>query len=109
MLAVEIYEKDVKVTSIQFQKQFMILVENSELFWEIDGKRSQPIQGGEIHIWIRVEANNDYNVVFVRPDWSLSINGESYPPRLYEDVRIGQHALELKYKKHRFVCRAAQV
>ncbi len=104
MLAVEIYEKDIKVTSIQFQKQFMILVANSELFWEIDGKSSRAIEGGEIHIWIRVEANSEYKLVFVRADWSMSINGQNYPSRFYEDIRIGQHTLELKYTQYRFVC-----
>lgn len=104
MLNIEIYKDNAKVTNIQFQKQFMILIASGELFWDVDGKRSSPVKGGEIHIWIRLEENNKYKLVFVRDDWSLIIDRQRYPSRFYEDIEIThQHTFELEFKPYRFV------
>lgn len=102
-MKLKIFEKDIEILCTQFQKQFEILVKNNELFWRIDGRKLPHGKGGVIHIWIRREVDG-YHLVFVRPDWLMIIDGQSYPLNLYHDIRIDEHTLELKYKSYRFVC-----
>ncbi len=104
MLNVEIYENSTKIADIHIQKQFMILEANGKIFWKADGKSSKSIDRGEIHVWIRKEASQKYKIVFVRKDWSMSIDKQSYPSQVHLDVEIAHHVIRLSYKQYQFIC-----
>jgi hypothetical protein len=103
MVNVEIYRQDNQITHIKFHRQFMILVKDGQLFWKYDGKVSSPAKGGVIHIWIRLKADGQYNLDFVRAEWALSVDGQSFPSDFYLDIEVDQHIIELKYEEYRFV------
>ena len=88
--------------SASFSRQLMILKGDNDVFWQIDGK-TKGSRTGEIHIWIRSELNGIYQLVFVRPDWQLVIDGNPFEPSFYENIALNNHMITLFYNQYRFV------
>jgi hypothetical protein len=108
MPMVEIYRSGEKMASKEFVAQFFIIKEadSDTLRWEADKEVGKLKRGGTFHIWIQTI---DYEtprqeILFVRPDWRLIIDGIAMEQKLYSEVDVGGRTIELQYGDYSFIC-----
>jgi hypothetical protein len=103
MASVEIYRKQVKVQVKNFLQDFWILedVSSGDLFWRTDFQTDS--RRAVIKIWVQRAATLP-EILFVPPDWDISINGQKIKPLAHESIEnLHGKIVELVYKDYTFV------
>lgn len=109
MPIVDIYRSGTRIASKEFVAQFLIIHEEDTdiLRWEADKEVGKSKQGGIFHVWIQTTSLEPpkREILFVRPDWRLIIDGVSMEQKFYPDpVDVEGKTIELQYKDYSFVC-----
>lgn len=104
MPLVHIYQAERKLAVKEFQNDFYIIkaIDEDRLFWETGREQRESTGGGTIHVWIKGAAYYP-QVLHIRPDWNLVIDGVTMSQ---QDTEIGLEGktVELQYGDYRFVC-----
>lgn len=101
----DIFQNDKKIESKAFHYHFYILADLwGNITWKADGEKEEG--GHTILIWIQ----SRYRVLFVRPDWRLTINNIQLPQRFYPDpIDLTGHLVSLRYRDYEFVCQFPEI
>ena len=103
----EIYQAGQRVASKQFRGNFYIVKElDRTLSWEADEEQGMSKRGGVFQIWVQTLSLVPLKrqILFVRPDWKLSIDGVEMHQQYYEDVDVEGKTIELHHGDYKFVC-----
>lgn len=105
----EIYCSGKKIAEKRFRSNFYVVKELNEerLRWEADEEQRYQKKGGEIHIWIQTISTAPVarrQILFVRPDWQLCINGTTMEQKFYSEVDVEGKLIELRHSDYSFCC-----
>lgn len=103
----EIYQAGRRVASKQFRGNFYIVKElDNTLSWEADEEQGRSKKGGAFQIWVQTLslAPPKRQILFVRPDWKLIIDGVEMDQQYYEAVDVEGKTIELHHGDYGFVC-----
>ncbi len=101
-LGVSVLKDESLLDRFEVESQFMVLIRNGNLAWEIDAATGDR-QGGAVAVWVHRTLDGGFTISFVLPSWKMTVGGQSQPLTFYQDVAILCNPIELEYQAFKFL------
>ena len=101
MNRIHIFLHNVFIESHEFNDTFCIIKDAEGLYWYPDLNYPSQRKGGTYQILIQ-DGRAKAKIMYILPDWQISIDGETLPAKFYHDIDIVHSKTRLFHEEYSF-------